>query len=79
MEHRNVSEFEALANGLAKFGFREIAERYRSGMATWRDDECDPLDEWIDGHRDELKASAFQLIAENRACLCADESSSEAE
>jgi hypothetical protein len=33
MEHRDISEFESLAAGLAKFGFSEISDRYRSGMA----------------------------------------------
>ena len=73
MEHRDISEFESLANGLAKFGFREIADHYRSGMATWRDDSCDQLDCWIDEHIHDLEAAAFQLIAESRVCLYADE------
>jgi hypothetical protein len=62
-----------LADGLARFGFSEIADRYRSGMATWRDDLCEQLDHWIDDHMSELEAAAFQLIAESRVCLYADE------
>jgi len=73
MEHRDISEFESLASGLAKFGFSEIAARYRSGMATCRDDECDDLDRWIDEHMRDLEAAAFGLIAESRVCLYADE------
>jgi len=73
MEHRDISEFESLAAGLEKFGFREIAVRYRSGMATWRVDGCDELDRWIDEHMRDLEAAAFQLIAESRVCLYADE------
>ena len=73
MEHRDISEFESLAEGLARFGFPEIAERYRSGMATWRDDSCDQLDKWIYEHMGELKAAAFQLIAESRIYLYGDE------
>jgi hypothetical protein len=72
MEHRDRSEFDSLADGLSRFGFPEIAERYRSGMATWREGGCDELDRWIDEHRDEIETTAFQLIAENRACLYGD-------
>ena len=73
MEHRDISEFESLASGLAKFGFSEIADRYRSGMATWREDECDELDHWIGDHMSDLENAAFHLIAESRVCLYADE------
>ncbi len=73
MEHRDISEFESLADGLVRFGLAEIAARYRSGVATWRDDLCEPLDRWIDEHMRELEAAAFGLIAESRVCLYADE------
>jgi hypothetical protein len=73
MEHRDISEFESLAGGLAKFGFPEIADHYRSGMTTWREDSCDALDRWIDDHMGDLEAAAFQLIAQNRVLLYANE------
>jgi hypothetical protein len=73
MEERDISEFESLADGLARFGLGEIAARYRSGMATWRDDLCKPLDCWVEEHEGELEAAAFELIAKHRVCLYANE------
>ena len=73
MEHRDIIEFESLAGGLERFGFHEIANRYRSGKDTWRVDLYDELDHWIGAHISELKSAAFDLIAESRACLYDDE------
>ena len=63
-------EFESMAASLKGFGLRELADRYRSGMATWREPEgCGELDRWIDAHWGELEAIAFRLIADSRASL----------
>lgn len=64
-------DFQAVASALERFGLREIALRYRSGMALWMlPNGCDELDDWIDAHRNEIEGVAFQLIANDRHCLC---------
>ncbi len=73
MEHRDISEFKSLAEGLVRFGFRDLADHYRSGMETWRNNFCDDLDKWMDEHRKDIEAAAFQLIAESRVYLYGNE------
>lgn len=63
-------DFEAVASALERFGFPELAARYRSGMESrMQSDGCDELDRWIDTHRSELEGTAFQLIANDRHYL----------
>jgi len=65
-----ADEFESFAGALERFGLQELAERYRSGMNTWREPEgCGELDHWIDENWSELEATAFQLIAGSRDSL----------
>jgi hypothetical protein len=66
----STDKFESLAQAMEQFGLQELAERYRSGMNTWREPEkCAELDSWIDGHWSELEVAAFQLIADGRDYL----------
>jgi hypothetical protein len=59
-----------MAAALEQFGLSEIAERYRSGMATWQEPEnCRQLDRWIDDHWSDLETTTFRLIADCRDCL----------
>lgn len=63
-------EFESMAGALERFGLRDLAQRYRSGMTTWKEpDSCRELDAWINGHWKELETAAFGLIARYRDCL----------
>ena len=63
-------DFEVVASALERFGLRELAVRYRSGMESWqKPDGCDELDRWIDTHQAELESTAFQLIASDRHYL----------
>ena len=63
-------DFQAVASALERFGFGELAVRYRSGMESWKQtDGCDELDRWIDTHQAELESTAFQLIANDRHYL----------
>ena len=65
-----AAEFESMAGALERFGLHELADRYRSGMTTWKEPQCcRELDRWIDDHDRELEATTFQLIADFRACL----------
>jgi hypothetical protein len=65
-----ADEFESMAGALERFGLRELAQRYRSGMTTWKEPEsCGELDDWIEGHWEELETAAFGLIAQHRNCL----------
>src|SRR2546428_14185152 len=70
-----VNDFERLAHGLERSGLVEVAERYRSGMQTWKPPNlCRELDRWIDLHSLEsgmLESAAFSLIANDRDYLCA--------
>ena len=60
-------DFEAVASALERFGFPELAARYRYGMESWKQpDGCNELDRWIDTHQAELESTAFQLIANDR-------------
>jgi len=64
-------DFEAVASTLERFGLRELAVRYRSGMESWKQpDCCGELDRWMDAHQAELENTAFQLIADGRHYLC---------
>jgi hypothetical protein len=64
------AEFESLAGALDRFGLRELAERYRSGMTTWEEPQsCGELDRWLDDHEREIEATVFGLIADHRDCL----------
>jgi hypothetical protein len=66
----SARDFETTAQALERFGLRELAERYRSGMSTWKEPRrCGDLDRWIDSHWRELEATAFRLIADDRNCL----------
>jgi len=54
-ESISTEEFESMAQALERFGFKELTERYRSGMASWKEPQrCKELDHWIDCHWDEL-------------------------
>ncbi len=65
-----AAEFEFMVGALERFGLRELAERYQAGMTAWRRPEgCGELDLWIDGHWDELEATAFRLILDSRGSL----------
>lgn len=65
-----AAELESMAAALEQFGLSEIAERYRSGMATWQEPEnCRQLDRWIDDHWSDLETTTFRLIADCRDCL----------
>jgi hypothetical protein len=73
-EYLPAHECELFAGVLERFDLRELAERYRSGLSTWQEpDACGELDRWIDDHWNELENIAFQLIADNRDHLYADE------
>jgi hypothetical protein len=68
----HADDFESMALTLERFGLLELAHRYRSGMATWKEPEsCTELDAWIDGHWQEVEATAFGLIARSRDSLYA--------
>jgi hypothetical protein len=64
------ADFQAVASALERFGLRELAQRYRSGMESWQKTKgCDELDRWIDTHQAELQGAAFRLIANDRHYL----------
>lgn len=66
-------EFDCMSGALERFGLQDVAERYRSGLRTWKEPECcGELDDWIEGHWAELEAAAFGLIARHRDCLYAE-------
>jgi hypothetical protein len=62
--------FEAVASALERFGLRELALRYHSGMESSKQpDGCDELDRWIESHQAEIESAAFHLIANDRHYL----------
>jgi hypothetical protein len=66
-------DFAAVASALERFRLVEFADRYRSGMATWKPPNyCDDLDRWIDLHWSELENTVFQLIHNDRGFLYGD-------
>lgn len=63
-------KFERVSQGLDRFGLREIAEQYRLGKLTWKDeDRIAAVDEWLDSHAEEIHRAVFELIAARKDCL----------
>jgi hypothetical protein len=62
--------FDQTNQALVRFGFFEIAERYRFGRAAWSgQDQAASLDEWIDSHEKQIQNSAFDLILRRKESL----------
>ena len=56
--------FTRMTRTLEQFGLSEIREQYRFGQSAWNGpNQAASLDQWIDGHEQQIESAAFELIA----------------